>query len=204
MSFYMLDKITKKINNEILFFCVYLVILSASFFHGWIVDESKPRSGIGWADQSYYLAVAEKIAHGVQLAPEDFHYQLGYSLLGAICIKFGFRDPFMVVSYTCLLLSALLLFFAARNHFTIFYSYLFVFLVFFVLVMFENFIMHKMYFYFRGIIKFYFFAFRCIFVFFVLLVFVKMFFMFYLLFLLLPDLQSAQERKLFYWYFPYL
>lgn len=61
-----------------------MLIATVSFIHGWYFDLSKPISGMGWFDQTYYHLVAEKLASGLPLDAQDFHYQMGYSILGAL------------------------------------------------------------------------------------------------------------------------
>jgi len=118
-------------KKENIFLLIFMFALVISFVHGWYFDLSKPQSGIGWADQTMYHQVAEKLATGVPLVKGDFHYQMGYSLLGALSYHVMPEDPFMLVSFLLLMTSMLLLYYGARTHFNTFFVFLFLFLTFF-------------------------------------------------------------------------
>lgn len=107
------------------------LLLAASFIHGWYYDYSKPQSGEGWADQTTYYQVTEKLATDTSLRPSDFHYQMGYSLLGAIFYPIIPADPFMPVSLLLLLVSLVFLYRGAKHHFSEGFLILFLALVFF-------------------------------------------------------------------------
>jgi hypothetical protein len=118
-------------NKERTFLGIFTLILVISFLHGWYFDSSKPQSGIGWADQSVYHKVTEKLATGTPLGKGDFHYQMGYSLLGSLFYHVIPSDPFMLVSFLLLMTSMILIFYGARNHFNTFFVFLFLALTFF-------------------------------------------------------------------------
>lgn len=126
---YSLAKPGLNISFAALFFLL-VILLSASFYHGWYLDDSKPISGTGWADQTLYRSVADKLAGGIPLSKGDFHYQMGYPILGSIALLLGFEDPFAVVSYCLLLLSGLFLLFGALKHFRPVFVALFLTMVF--------------------------------------------------------------------------
>lgn len=121
-------------RNELCWTLVLFILLcaiTASFYMGWYHDNSKPQSGIGWADQSYYIKVAQKLAHGETLSKNDFHYQMGYSIIGSVFIRLGASDPYAIVSYLLLIISATFLFYGAREHFSKGLTVLFILIVFF-------------------------------------------------------------------------
>jgi hypothetical protein len=89
---------------------ILMLIATVSFIHGWYFDLSKPISGMGWADQTYYHRVAEKLASGLPLNAQDFHYQMGYSILGALATTIYTQHPFALVSGFLFLASTILIF----------------------------------------------------------------------------------------------
>ena len=99
----------KKVNYfkvyNLKFIVIVIIISTISFYHGWYIDASKPVSGFGWVDQNHYLNVAKKLYIGDPLIGSDFHYQMGYSILGAIAYGIYPQDPFILVSYTLFIAS---------------------------------------------------------------------------------------------------
>ena len=92
-----------------------LIALTVSFIYGWYYDDSKPVSGRGWADQSLYIQVTEKLAQGQLPESSELHYAIGYSTLGVVGYWVNSMDPFFVVSMVLLLVSAIFCFIAAKR-----------------------------------------------------------------------------------------
>lgn len=120
-----------KTNKEWILMALLLLVLSFAFYNGYFLDKSKPFSGIGWADQTQYHKTADKLANSQSLGPLDFHYQFNYPILGSLAYKISDKYSFAIVSYILYLFSAFFLFQGARKHFSVFLSFLFIFLVFF-------------------------------------------------------------------------
>lgn len=94
-----------------------MVLVSVSFFYGWYVDDSKPRSGAGWADQSLYTATTHRLAGGDLPTKHQLHFPIGYPLLGVFGKVIDRNDPFMAVSFGLLIASMVLGFLAVRHLF---------------------------------------------------------------------------------------
>lgn len=90
-------------------------LLTISFIYGWYFDASKPRSGLGWADQGLYAQTADRMASGHLPKPAQLHYAIGYPILGAIGHFISPGDPFMLVTYSLLIASAVLCYKAAES-----------------------------------------------------------------------------------------
>jgi len=123
----------KNYINRIDFYliCLVIIISSVLFYYGYFIDASKPVSGLGWADQSYYLKVAKKIANGEELIQSDFHYQINYSLFGSFFIIMGLDHPFAAVSFIFLIFSVIFLYLGARFLFDVKLTLLFLLLIFY-------------------------------------------------------------------------
>lgn len=92
-----------------------IVLASLSFVYGWYIDDSKPVSGVGWADQDTYRNTASKLYNLERLGPQDFHYSLGYPILGSLSMLVARADPFVIVSYVLFLSSVVFCFYAGRR-----------------------------------------------------------------------------------------
>jgi hypothetical protein len=99
--------------NNLIFIALVIIISTISFYHGWYLDTSKPVSGFGWTDQTYYLKVTEKLYFRDPLLRSDFHYQMGYSILGVIAYGIYPQDPFLLVSYALFITSLIFAFYGA-------------------------------------------------------------------------------------------
>jgi hypothetical protein len=119
---------SKKKLPRYLFLAVLFLCISASFFYGWVLDNSKLRGGKGWADQTAYTKSAIQFGRGE--LPRKLHFQVGYSLLGALGYYIYPDDPFMPISYILLLCSFFFLFYGAKRRFNIPLSLLFLLMIF--------------------------------------------------------------------------
>lgn len=108
-----------------------IVGVTGSFIHGWYFDQSKPQSGIGWADQDMYSGAADRLASGHLPTVPQLHFSVGYPLLGALGHLFSGSDPFMIVSLGLLLASTILCFLAADKLFGAWWALIFCLLLFY-------------------------------------------------------------------------
>lgn len=105
--------------------------VTASFLYGWYIDDSKPRAGTGWADQGLYTTVTDRLAHTMLPTPGQLHFSIGYSTLGIVGKFFFANDPFVLVSFSLLMASAVFCFLAVKHLFGTLWSLAFCALLFY-------------------------------------------------------------------------
>ncbi|MDZ7695464.1 MAG: hypothetical protein U5R49_00580 [Deltaproteobacteria bacterium] len=118
-------------NKDFYILLIIISLIVGSFIYGWYFDNSKPIAGFGFFDQTYYYKVSNKLANNIPLSLNDFHFQMGYSILGAIVYKIFPDDPFMIISLTLLIGSVIFNYYGARYYFNYKFSVLFIMLLFF-------------------------------------------------------------------------
>jgi hypothetical protein len=96
---------------------IMLILLFASFIYGWFYDDSIPQSGEGWKDQGSYSVVTQRFVDGELPGGKELHFTIGYSILGMVGYIVLKTDPFMIVSLSLLLASAVFCFLAVRHMF---------------------------------------------------------------------------------------
>lgn len=99
------------------------------FIGMWNNDNSVPRGGIGWADQSLYTETVYRLRDGNLPTAQQLHYPIGYPVLGVIGSIVSFNDPFKFVSFFLLLSSIIFLFLGARKLYNSFWASFFIFLI---------------------------------------------------------------------------
>lgn len=90
-----------------------VLLVALSFGYGWWMDDSVPRGGVGWADQSLYRGATNRLASGHLPTAGMLHYQLGYTAAAAVLQILLPGDPFAWLSFVLLMSSAVLVFLGA-------------------------------------------------------------------------------------------
>tara|TARA_R110001583_G_scaffold169859_1_gene323085 strand:+ start:11382 stop:12476 length:1095 start_codon:yes stop_codon:yes gene_type:complete len=113
-------------KKDIIIFVLLLLITTMMFVFGWYFDISKPHAGIGWADQTMYANVTERFLSGHLPSSSQFHYSIGYSLLGFLGGLITPNDPFLLVCYGFFVSSIIFCYFGSKNIIGSWWSLLFI------------------------------------------------------------------------------